>query len=63
MFTVQLATAQGTCYLRGTVWTFAGARERATEYATIEQARAALEKAKKFMKAAHYKATRIVENA
>jgi hypothetical protein len=63
MFTVQLATVQGTCYLCGTVWTFAGARDRATEYATVEQARAALEKAKKFMKATHYKAAQIVENS
>jgi hypothetical protein len=63
MFTVQLATAQGICYLRGTIWTFAGAANRASYYETAGQARDALEKAKKFMKAAHYKAARIVENA
>jgi hypothetical protein len=62
MFIVQLATPQGICYLRGTVWTFAGAIERASYYETAGQARDALEKAKKFMKAAHYKAARIVEN-
>jgi hypothetical protein len=62
MFTVQLATDQGTCYLRGTVWTFAGRVERASHYETAGQARDALNKAKPFMKAAHYKAARIVEN-
>ena len=62
MFTVQLTTPQGTHYLRRTVWTFAGAVERASHYETAGQARDALEKAKPFMKAAHYKAARIVEN-
>lgn len=62
MFTVQLQTSEGICYLRGTVWTFAGRVERASQYATAGEARAALDKAKKFMKAAHYKAARIVEN-
>lgn len=62
MFTVQLQTSEGTCYLRGTVWTFAGRVERASYYETAGDARDALDKAKKFMKAAHYKAARIVEN-
>ena len=61
MFIVQLATPQGICYLRGTVWTFAGAIERASYYETAGQARDALEKAKKFMKAAHFKAAFIGE--
>lgn len=62
MFTVQLQTSEGICYLRGTVWTFAGRVERASHYATAGEARDALDRAKKFMKAAHYKAARIVEN-
>lgn len=61
MFTVQLSTAQGICYLRRTIWTFAGAADRATSYDTVENAQAALNKAKPFMKAAHFKAARIVE--
>ena len=62
MFTVQLSTAQGICYLRRTIWTFAGAADRATSYDTVENAQAALNKAKPFMKAAHFKAARIVGN-
>lgn len=62
MFTVQLSTAQGICYLRRTIWTFAGAADRATYYDTASEARDALNKAKTFMKAAHFKAARIVEN-
>jgi len=62
MFTVQLPTDQGICYLRKTIWTFAGATDRASYYATAGEARDALNKAKPFMKAAHYKAARIVEN-
>jgi hypothetical protein len=62
MFTVQLNTPQGICYLRSTIWTFAGAAPRASYYQTAGQARDALDKAKPFMKAAHYKAARIVEN-
>lgn len=60
MFIIELSTPQGTCYLRGTIWTFPGALERATVYDTQDKARAALDKAKRFMKAAHYKAARIV---
>jgi hypothetical protein len=62
MFTVQLSTPQGICYLRSTIWTFAGRPERAQYFDTAGQARDALDKAKPFMKAAHYKAARIVEN-
>jgi len=61
MFIVQLRTSSGICYLRGTVWTFADRRDRATEYATAEAAQAALDKAKEFMKAQFYKAAQIVE--
>jgi hypothetical protein len=61
MFIVTLDTPVGTSYLRGTVWTFADRRERATEYATREAAQAALDKAKQFMAARHYKAAQIKE--
>lgn len=44
-------------YLRGTVWS--SERTRATEYATQEQAVAALAKAKQFMKAKQFKDARI----
>jgi hypothetical protein len=60
MFIVQLRTSSGICYLRNTIWTFADGRDRATEYATVEAAQAALDKAKKFMKAQFYKAAQIV---
>lgn len=61
MFIVTVETLAGTSYLRGTVWTFAGRRERATEYETREAAQAALDKAKKFMAARVYKAAQIEE--
>lgn len=61
MYIVVLSTNVGDSYLRNTVWTFAGARNRAQEFATREQAQAQLDKAKKFMKASHYKMARIVE--
>ena len=61
MFIVTLAHSSGTCYLRQTIWTFADRRERATEFATRAAAQAQLDAAKKFMKAAHYKAAKIVE--
>lgn len=60
MFIVSLKTPTGTCYLRGTTWTFQNGRERAHEYATSEAAHAALVKAKPFMKAASFKAAQIV---
>ena len=47
--------------LRGTMWAFS--MDRATKYETREAAQAALDKAKKFMKAAQYKAARIEEVA
>ena len=60
MFVVTYLTPQGTCYLRGTVWTFQDRRERATEYASIEDAKAALAKARKFMLARVYRDARIL---
>ncbi len=45
--------------LRGTVWAFA--MERAQRFETREAAQAALDKAKKFMKARTYKAAQIEE--
>ncbi len=58
-FIVTLASPAGTCYLRSTVWTFAGALDRATRYETQEAARKGLDKAKPFMKLASYKAARV----
>lgn len=48
-----------TFYLRGTVWT--SCIDRAAKYGTIEQATAAIEKAKKFMHPHVYKAVVIME--
>lgn len=45
--------------LRGTVWAFT--MDRAQQFATREDAQAALDKAKKFMKAKTYKAAIIRE--
>lgn len=45
--------------LRGTVWAFS--MDRASQYDTREQAQAALDKAKQFMKAKTYRAARIEE--
>jgi len=61
MFIVTVETPAGTSYLRGTVWTFAGNRDRAKEYETREEAQAALDKAKQFMAARIYKAAQIIE--
>ena len=61
MFIVTVETPAGTSYLRSTVWTFAGRRERAQEDPTREAAQAALDKAKQFMAAKVYRAARIVE--
>jgi hypothetical protein len=47
--------------LRGTVWAFD--MDRATRHETREAAQAALDKAKKFMKAATYKSAQIEEVA
>ena len=60
MYIITLNTTDGTCYLRVTVWTFPDRRERASEYASIDAAQAALDKARKFMPAKLYKAARIV---
>jgi len=59
MFTIQLKTPTGTCYLRGTTWTFQDARDRATVYESLASATAALQKAKMFMKAKTFKAATI----
>ena len=59
MFTIQLKTPTGTCYLRGTVWTFQDARDRATVYPSLAAATAALAKAKPFMAAKTFKAATI----
>ena len=61
MFIVTLATPTGTSYLRRTVWTFQGARDRATEFATREAAQAQLDAAKQFMPAKLYRAAQIEE--
>jgi hypothetical protein len=61
MYIVTTETPAGTSYLRSTVWTFAGRRERADEYPTREAAQAALDKAKKFMPARVYKAAQIAD--
>lgn len=45
--------------LRGTVWAFS--MDRATRFATREDAQAALDKAKQFMKASVYKRAKIEE--
>lgn len=47
--------------LRGTVWAFS--MDRAQQFATREEAQAALDKAKMFMKAAIYKKATIKEIA
>lgn len=49
----------GDWYLRGQVWT--GALERATLYASVAEAKAALDTARWFMKHAAYKAARIIQ--
>jgi hypothetical protein len=60
MFVATYVTPEGVCYLRGTVWTFQDRRERATEFATVDEAKAALKKARKFMLARVYRDARIV---
>lgn len=59
MFIVTLSHNGSTFYLRATVWT--AARERASTFETMEAANAQLGKAKQFMKAAQFKAARVVE--
>jgi hypothetical protein len=61
MYTIQLMTPQGICYLRGTIWTFQGRRERADVFANRQEAKSRLERAKKFMKAEHFRKAKIVE--
>ena len=47
--------------LRGTVWAFS--MDRAQQFDTREDAQKALDRAKQFMKAKTYKASRIIEAA
>lgn len=47
------------CPLRGTIWAFS--MDRAQKFDTRELAQAALDRAKKFMKAKTYKAASIIE--
>lgn len=53
MFIVTLENHGQPFYLRGTTWAFSP--ERAQQFATEAEARAQLEKARKFMKAAMFK--------
>ena len=48
-----------TFYLRGTTWAFDA--DRANKFETLEQAKEAVEKAKKFMKPKIYKAIKFIE--
>lgn len=61
MFIVTVSTDAGISYLRGTIWTFADRRDRAQEFETATAAKAALDKAKKFMHPRIYKAAQIVK--
>lgn len=62
MFIVTVLNSQGEKFpLRGTVWAFS--MDRAQKFATREDAQAALEKARKFMKARVYKSAIIEEIA
>lgn len=57
MFIVTVENGGQTFYLRGTTWAFTV--ERAQRYTTRDEAQAALDKAKKFMKASLYKLAKI----
>jgi hypothetical protein len=59
MFIVTVMHNGETWPLRGTAWAFS--MDRATKYATRDEAQAALEKARPFMKAAIYKKAIIEE--
>jgi hypothetical protein len=60
-YIVTLTTPTGTSYLRSTIWTFQGRRERAQEFNSVEEAQTQLDVAKQFMPAKFYKAADIVE--
>jgi hypothetical protein len=60
-FIVTVAHNGETWPLRGTIWAFS--MDRAQKFDTREAAQAALDKAKKFMKAALYRKAQIVEVA
>ena len=59
MFIVTVENMGSTFFLRGTVWAFAA--DRAQLFSDREEATFALQKARKFMKAAIFKKARIVE--
>jgi hypothetical protein len=61
MFIVDTGDRSAPWFLRGTTWS--RDPERAQKFATYDDARAALEKAKKFMKPATFHAARVVEIA
>lgn len=56
---VKITNEGGDHWLRGTTWTFSA--ERANRFETEDAARAALTKARRFMKASQFKLARIVE--
>lgn len=60
-FIVTLNHNGSTYYLRSTIW--AWSEDRATVYATKEEAQAGLDKAKQFMKAKQYKSSQITEQS
>ena len=60
MFIIKLDYQGSTFYLRSTVWT--AEQDRATRFDSPELAQAQLDRAKKFMKTANYKAAKITES-
>jgi hypothetical protein len=58
MFYVEVISKGAKFWLGGTVWRFSA--ERASMFGSEAEAKAALEKAKKFMPAATFKAARVV---
>ena len=61
MFIVETLSKGERYFLKSTTWT--SARERATEFQDEQAAEEGLERARKFMKAAAYKAARVVRAA
>lgn len=59
MFEVRTLYNGQVYFLRNTIWT--AYADRATRFESAEAAKAGLEKARKFMKAATYKAATVVE--
>lgn len=58
MFIVTLHHMGATFYLRGTIWT--AEKDRGDKFASRSNAEFALDKARKFMKAAQFKLARVV---